>query len=243
MAKFNINTYNKIRKLSVDDLMKMSKKELYDFTKITFNIAKNRQERMKSYMKEKGLEMTPAMRVVDIPHKQSKTKASKFEGSFKGYQDYDFDLKDMNKYSINELRYKFRVGQRFLNTKTSTEKGFENMLTNFGKRISKELVGDKKEQLEEKNKIKDFYSISDNYDMLWRLYREISERYAIDEKGLLTSNAVQKMIYETQVENNISSFEDLYEILRNRIDEQYQEEYEKQFDEDIFSKGIRIGKQ
>ena len=243
MPKFNINTYNIIRNMKPEDLMKLKKDELYKLTQAGFSMSENRQKKMKKYMEERGLEATPAMRQPDVPHKQPKTKASRMDGTFKGFQEYDFTLKDRDKYSINELRYKFRVAQRFLRTKTSTQYGFEKMLDTFGKRLAKKIGGNKKTVEQNKERIENFYDISDNYDMLWRLYREIEDKYGIQEQGTFTSTNVQKMIYETQTSTDVNEFEELFNILKDKLLDEDIRNYENEFDEDIFSKGIRIGKQ
>lgn len=231
--RFNINEYNKIRYLKTEQINKMSLQELLPIANRAIEFAKNRQDRMLKYMEREGIETTPAMRSPDIQHKQPKSKLGRQEGEFRGFQTYDFELKNNMKENLGYVRYKLNTAIRFLKSGTSTRRGWENLMVDFEKRLTKKFPN---LQLD-----KDFLSKGDKYDMLWRLYRETEKLNPTEISSNLSSNELQKLIYETMEENKgISNFEDLIELVNEKYEDTYTEKLKAEStDQNLGS--IRVG--
>ena len=118
--RFNINEYNKIKYLKTEQINKMSLQELLPIANRAIKFAKNRQDRMLKYMERNDIETTPAMRSPEIQHKQPKSKLGRQEGEFKGFQTYDFELKNNMKENLGYVRYKLNTAIIFLKSSTST---------------------------------------------------------------------------------------------------------------------------
>lgn len=145
---------------------------------------------------------------------------------------YNFGVTDENGVllPINELKRKVRMTRTFLATKTSTVKGWEKTLSDFGKRIGFKGI---------KSKL-----TKEQYDMLWRIYNKVEEEYKSDtSKDTYDSTQRQEEIFNLIVENGerpILTEEGIFEFIKARASNKYEDARRKE-NEKFLDDGLNVG--
>lgn len=207
--------------LSYEDLRKMNKRQLLEYTKSAIRTAKQRQTILDKKIKEKYGDYIPSsFRDFGKNFDKKWGKYARIE-ELQNYGGYDFSLDKKYINEVSYLRYKFMRAQNFINAKTSTIKGIENTIN---KTIST------LESITGLELSKEFVINNEKFSLLWNTFNKL-------DKSLISGqnyNAVMKYLIETINKSDISKLNltSLYNKINKRAKEIYEEEQEK-INEDI----------
>ena len=212
--------YQKIRYMTYDEMLKLSKTELVEYINLAANYAEKRRDKMNRYFSENPNLPTPASyRETDITKKNkiSKTRKEKLkEKDFTGWANYDFRLKNEAIRNIKNvdkrtLAAKLKTTQQFLKNKTSTVYGMKKLLNDFSNRMKQNGL--------DVSQIKSVTEDNEKYKMLWRIYNEVGKEYNYNLKETLTSRDAQKRIVQLISANK--SEEQIVKKIKDIINKKY----------------------
>ena len=199
----------------------LSKENLYKLTKSLSIISSSRKKRIMDFMVD-----NPELPTANIFR----------EGHKISYMDEK--LSPNKELSIQKLRNLYLKQRNFLTAKSSTIKGFTEILDDFYKRISKgmkevnKIVGYEENEVRVLNK--------EDYKKLWQLYNEVKDRYT---GSGFDSNQIQSMVYEIVEEyGEHNDLNGLLQILEETYTPEYIYEQKKlleiEDDENAFSTNL-----
>lgn len=229
-----------IKNLSIEQISKMKKEELFDLVKESNSLMKGRLTRLSNFAKSQNISKPIVLRewglldsnteskmkkynIIDNDYRR-KYKLTKENGKIidkkKMYNRNKTDISYLTLHlepnkedTVNSLRYKFKKIQNFLNDKTSTVSGWKKTMENFYER----LLGKKEVKGRE-------YLGKVNYNQFWKIYNKVQQLETFRD---LDSNQVQKLIYSLRIDKHMSMLEIedfLVSNSRIEIDEYLEEE-------------------
>ena len=161
-----------------------------------------------------------------------KAPRGRYSYAYKTIEDRGRNFSVRNK-NVGQVKQEFKLAKKFLEMKTSTRKGWEEVRTDMEKRVSKYTYGESQTWSER------------TWERYWEVYRKTEEIHGGSyTKG--DSARVQQKLYKIFVENDkrhgVDYFSDIVESQYEKLYEEVQEErIQDQFvQEEKEEKGIEI---
>ena len=193
-------TTEEIINLDIEDIQKLSTKQLQRLTTQIVSTANKRVKALKSAGLEDSLILT-----------QMKDFSGRFSSKIEG------------KNKLNRLRNTFSNVRNFLLAETSTVRGYKK----YNRETAERIAGNKNmRDSEARDFVKRYESDIELRRGFWRIYNRLKETYPDKFSGMGASDRIQKLIRSQMQSMPFSSTDEIYESMEDILNNDSEPEYE-----------------